>query len=227
MADKQYNENVKASVPMDLSLDAVQTESHSVESNSHVRGSGDSNSVFVELMRQVSPLTSEEQDAILRFVARLDDIHMLGLCDDKSFVTRISPLVNGVSLRFFGACLRNGRIWGQCKKDLLREFFHFIWERLIHDFITFNFQDRMTPVREYIDQVFSAARILGYDAEEQNLVDRIVMNLHPDVLAQSAFVDRPNSRKELYDVVGIIEEKIAVVRERQRHLSAQQIASRE
>jgi len=60
-------------------------------------------------MRQVSPLTSEEPEAILRFVARLDDIHMLHLCDDKSFVTRILPVVPGVILRFFGDCLRNGR----------------------------------------------------------------------------------------------------------------------
>ena len=127
MANKQDNENVKASVPTDLSLDAVQTEIHSVESNSHVRGSGDSNSVFVELMRQVSPLTSEEPEAILPFVARLDDIHMLGLYDDRSFVTRILPLVPGVILRFFGACLRNGRDWGQWKKDLLREFFPLLY----------------------------------------------------------------------------------------------------
>ena len=85
----------------------------------------------------------------------------------------------------------------------------------------------MTSVREYIDQVFSAARFLEYDAEEQSLVDRIVMNLHPDVLAQSAFVDRPHSRKELYDVVVIVEEKMAVVRERQRNLSVERVASRD
>ena len=85
----------------------------------------------------------------------------------------------------------------------------------------------MTSVREYIDQVYSAARFVDYDAEKQSLVDRIVMNIHPDVLTQSAFVDRPHSRKELYDVVEIVEEKMAVVRERQRKLSVEQVASRE
>jgi hypothetical protein len=39
------------------------------------------------------------------------------------------------------------------------------------------------------------------------------MNLHPDVLAQAAFLERPHSLTELYNVVGLIEEKIAVVRE--------------
>ena len=71
-------------------------------------------------------------------------------------------------------------------------------------------------MREYIDQGFSAARILEYDAQEQELVDQVVMNLHPDVLAHSAFLDMPHSRKDLYDVIGLIEEKIAVNKERQR-----------
>ena len=66
--------------------------------NSHVRSMSDANSAFVELMRQVRP---EEPEAILRFVDRLDDIHTLNLCDDRSFVTRILPLVPGVILRFF------------------------------------------------------------------------------------------------------------------------------
>ena len=147
---------------------------------------------------------------------------MLGLCDDRSFVICILPLVPGVILRLFGEWLRNGRDWEQCKRGLLREFFpHFIRERLIRDLIMFNFHDREMPVREYIDQVFAAVRILEYKAEEQHLVDRVVMKLDPDVLAQAAFLKRPHSRKELYNVVGLIEEKIAVVRERQRNLSGQ------
>ena len=37
-------------------------------------GMRDANTVFVELMLQVPPLTSEEPDAIFRFVARLEDV---------------------------------------------------------------------------------------------------------------------------------------------------------
>jgi len=35
--------------------------------------------------------------------------------------------------------------------------------------------------------VFAAARFLGYEAGEEQLVDRIVMNLHPTILAQWHF----------------------------------------
>jgi len=153
----------------------------------------------------------------------LDDVYMLKLCDDRAFVTRILPLVPGVILRFFGDYLISGRDWEQSKKALLREFFpHLIRERLVRDLITFNFHKEATPVREFIDQDFSAARILEYEASEQSLVDRILMNLHPTVIAQSALIDRPHSRKELYEVVGIIEEKFAVDRERRRDQVSQQ-----
>ena len=82
------------------------------------------------------------------------------------------------------------------------------------------FHDCAIPVREHIDQVFAAARILEYGAGEQDVVDRVVMSLQPDVLAHSAFLERPHSRKDLYHVVGIIE-KIAVNKERQRNSTGQ------
>ena len=91
-----------------------------------------------------------------------------------------------------------------------------IRERLIRDLIAFNFHSQETPVRKYIDQVLSIANILDYNTQEQELVDRIMMNLHPDLLAHSAFWDKPRSRKDLYDVIALIEEKIAVNRERLR-----------
>jgi hypothetical protein len=100
MSDNHDNENIKASVSADLSLDSILAENPILVDNSHVRGMSDANSVFVELMRQLSPLISEEPEVILRFVARLDDIYMLNLCDDRSFITRVLPLVPGVILIF-------------------------------------------------------------------------------------------------------------------------------
>jgi hypothetical protein len=52
------------------------------------------------------------------------------------------------------------------------------------------------------------------------LVDRIVMNLHPSVLAQAAFLDRPRSRDQLHSTVGLIEEKLSVLKERRQVQSA-------
>jgi len=51
---------------------------------------------------------------------------------------------------------------------------------------------------------------------EQQLVDRAIMNLRPSILAQAAFLERPRSREKLYSAVGLIEEKVSVLKERQR-----------
>jgi len=42
------------------------------------------------------------------------------------------------------------------------------------------------------------------------------MNLHPDILAQAAFLPRPGSYRELRDMAGLIEERMAVLAEYQR-----------
>jgi len=166
-------------------------------------------------------LVAEEPEAILRFIVRLNEIYILGLGDDRSFVVRILPLVSGAVLRFFGDYLRNGRTWEQCKVELLREFFpHFVRERMVRDLITFDFHQQGQSVREYIDQVFTSSEFLGYNVGEQQLVDRVIMNLHPSILAQAAFLERPRSREELYNAVGLIEEKGSVLKERQRTQSA-------
>jgi hypothetical protein len=66
-------------------------------------------------------------------------------------------------------------------------------------------------MRVYFEQVFQAAEFLQYEATEQ-----LVMNFHPDILSQAAFLDKPRTRKELYRIVGITEEKISILKERGR-----------
>jgi hypothetical protein len=61
--------------------------------------------------------------------------------------------------------------------------------------IVFNFQGEGQPLRAYVDQVFRTAGFLEYHASEQQLVDRIVMSFHPNILAHAAFLDKPRSLK--------------------------------
>jgi len=132
MASKQDNETAQASVPTDLSADINQNGFQASNTCSHASGIDNTNYVFVELLRQVPSLSTEEPEAILRLVSRLEEIDALGLIDDTGFITRILLLVSGAFLRFFGGCLRNGRSWEQCKGDPLNEFFpHFVRQRMI------------------------------------------------------------------------------------------------
>ena len=45
-------------------------------------------------------------------------------------------------------------------------------------------------------------KFLEYKAEEEQLVARVLINLHPTVMAHSAFLDRPRTRKKLINAVG-------------------------
>lgn len=47
----------------------------------------------------------------------------------------------------------------------------------------------------YLEQSLRAADFLQYEDTEEQLVDRVVMNFHPSILGQVAFLDRPLSLK--------------------------------
>jgi hypothetical protein len=66
-----------------------------------------------------------------------------------------------------------------------------------------------------VEQVFQAANFLQYGATESELVDRILMNLHPSIQKMAAFLNKPSYRKELDQLVGQLEEKSVVIEERQ------------
>jgi hypothetical protein len=70
-------------------------------------------------------------------------------------------------------------------------------------------------MRVYIDRVFQDAEFLQYEATEQ-LVYRVVSNLQLHVLNQAAFQEKLRSLKELYRLVGLIDEKFLVMKERGR-----------
>ena len=64
----------------------------------------------------------------------------------------------------------------------------FVLERLIRDHIVFNFHQEKEVLGDYVNKVFAAAGFLQYEAVEEELVGRIVMNLRPTVLAHAAFL---------------------------------------
>ena len=96
MENKHGETGVQDGAGMNLSTEADPRDNQGRVSDSHAPSSNDQSSVFIELMLQVPALTYEEPEAILRFIARMDEVHALGLCEDKVFITRILPLVAGV-----------------------------------------------------------------------------------------------------------------------------------
>jgi hypothetical protein len=172
--------------------------------------------VLVELLWKVSPLTASEPEEVMKLFIKLNVIHRLRLVSDKVFMTRVLPLLVGDVLILLGESLRQGNSWEQYL-SVIRErvFTHFVRERLVRDLVVNEMQGEEAPLREHTDGIFSTAEFLGYQASEQELVDRVVTNLHPSVLAHAALFNRPHSTVELLELVGIIEERISVRKGRQ------------
>jgi len=125
--------------------------------------------------------------------------------------------VRGSLLTFFGKFLKDRESWNVCKTRLLREYFPlFVKENMIRELVVFNLQEKGHPIREFIKEVIDAAKFLQYNASEADVVERVLMNLHPEILAQVALLPRPVLFQELRNTVGLIEERMAVLAERQR-----------
>jgi hypothetical protein len=75
---------------------------------------------------------------------------------------------------------------------------------------------KVSPCAHISSRFFLLLNSCRTEPEDINLLNRVVMNVHPNVLAHAAFIDRPRTFKKLYQVVGIVEEKLAVAQERQR-----------
>jgi len=107
--------------------------------------------------------------------------------------------------------------WNVCKTRLLREYFPlFVKEKIISELVVFNLQEKGRPIREFIKEVIDAAEFLQCNASEAEVVERVLMYLHPEILAQAALLPRSVSFRELRNTVGLIEERMTVLAERQR-----------
>jgi hypothetical protein len=87
-------------------------------------------------------------------------------------------------------------------------------ERLIRNLVVFNFQKPDQATREYVTSIFAVTDFLKYQVSEQELLDRVIMNLHPSILAHSAFLERPHSGDQLHKAIDLTEEKMSVAKAR-------------
>jgi hypothetical protein len=102
-------------------------------------------------------------------------------------------------LSFVGNSFREGNSWAECKSQLLERYFlYFVRERLVRERVVFYFHKERQPLCQYIEGVFRTAKFLNYQATEEQLVDRVVINFHPSISVHTALLDRPRSLKDLY-----------------------------
>jgi hypothetical protein len=137
---------------------------------------------------------SEESKEILRFFVDVKAIYDLKLVPDNVLWMRLLPKARGSLLTFFGLSMQKGESWEQCKTRVLKEYFPlFVRKKMIRELVVFNFQEKGCPLRQFIKEVIDEAEFLQYHATEEEVVGRILMNLHPEILAQAALLPRPST----------------------------------
>jgi len=116
----------------------------------------------------------------------------------------------------WGKCISHGDSWEQYKALGLKEYFPlFVRKKVIRELLVFYFQERVSTLRKFINEEVDAAEFLQFRASEEELLDSILTDLHPQILAQAAFLPRPRAYIELKDMVGLEEERLPVLTERQ------------
>ena len=145
----------QTSVPTDLLHNRTDTISPIAREISQGGSMNSQAPVLVQLLRKVTPLSSEEPEEILRLFVWLGEINDLGMFDDRHFIKTILPLVSGSLLKFLGGCLREECSWAGCKSRLMEEYFpYFVRERLIRDLIVFKFHAAGQSMRAYVEHFF-------------------------------------------------------------------------
>lgn len=219
MGGDDVYEHEQAAAAVDAGSFNVSMHNGPAENNNSGTNGSNYSPVLMGLVKQIPPLLSEKPEEILKFFVRVQEMYKLGLADDRTFIMLILPLLPAGVLQFFGVCLQQGNTWAVCKAKLIDEYFpHFIRERLVRELIVFNLHQEGEPLRAYFDQVFQNAEFLRYEATEEQLVQRVIMNLHPSTLNLVSLVNTPKSRRELAVMASLVEEQSAVLNERQRAL---------
>jgi hypothetical protein len=134
----------------------------------------------------------EELKAILKYFVDLKAIYELNLVPDSVFLMRLLMKMQESLLTFVGECIRHRHSWQQCEARVLKEYFALFIREMIQELVVFHFQERGCPLRVFIKEVVDATEFLQYRASGERL-ERILVNLQLEILAQAAFLPRPGS----------------------------------
>ena len=89
-------------------------------------------------------------------------------------------------------------------------------EQFLASHVLDRFQAQTEDFTAYVMSVVGAASILGFSGTEEQLVQRMVQNLHPRVKSHCMFQNRPQSVQDLYSLTTTVAEAEAVEEQRKR-----------
>jgi hypothetical protein len=167
--------------------------------------------VVTDMVKNLPVLVDTEPGNVFAFLLKAQEIFDLNLVVDLDFLALLVAKTTGRLTQLIAENLRASSTWGSVCDQILATFFPpRIREEFLSKFVLDRFQTATEDVFHFIKSVVTAARILGYQASESELVRRLVQNIHPMVRSHLIFVPEPKTIDELYSLATRVQEARAV-----------------
>lgn len=120
-------------------------------------------------------------------------------------------------MQILGTHLGTTHGWDLVRSEIIATFLPSrVKERFLVSYVLERFQAPGEDLNSYVMSVVAAAAILGFDGSENQLVHRILQNIHPRVKSYFLFETRPESVRDLYALATTVAEAVAIEDQRKR-----------
>jgi hypothetical protein len=177
--------------------------------------------LVTDLVQGIPVLSGTDPEAILKFLIRVNQIWELKLISDAEFLAVLIGRTSERIMQILGTHLAMQNAWDMVQSNIIATFLPpRVKERFLISYVTERFQAPGEDLNSYVMSVVAAAAILGFAGTEQQLVHRMVQNMHPSVKAYCWFESRPETVQELYSLATTVAEAVAVEDQRKRLIAS-------
>jgi hypothetical protein len=170
-----------------------------------------------DLICNIPVLSGTDPEAILKFLLHANQVQELKLLSDSDFLALLVGRTSGRVMQILGTHLGTTHGWDLVRSEIIATFLPSrVKERFLVSYVLERFQAPGEDLNSYVMSVVAAAAILGFDGSENQLVHRILQNIHPRVKSYFLFETRPESVRDLYALATTVAEAVAIEDQRKR-----------
>jgi hypothetical protein len=186
---REKSTTIEACVPsLGLDKSSLIVESGQPGTDASVSPRNDASKVrlklVTDLVQGIPVLSGTYPEAILKFLIRVNQIWELRLISDAEFLAVLFGRTSGRVMQILGTHLAMKNAWGMVQSDIIATLLPpRVKESFLISHATDRFQAPGEDLNSYVTSVVAAAAILGFAGTEQQLVHRMVQNMHPNLKA--------------------------------------------
>jgi hypothetical protein len=160
-----------------------------------------------------------DPEAVLNFLIGVNQICEVKLIPEVDFLAVLITRTSGRIMQIFGAHLEQKHPWGLVQSEIIATFLPpRVKERFLSSYVLDRFQRAEEDLTSFVMSVGAAAGVLGFPGTEQQLVHRMLQNMHPRNKSYCLFEARPDTVQGLYRLASTVAEACAVESQREQQM---------